>query len=127
MRAVIAYACDDGEPPEHANQVHTVRLATELAAALLENRPDAAEHLCGVPSALALNLYPEDVQGLVARGSTIASAVEVVVDDVPVLGGEAVTEWEALPLDLAARRVEPSADEGFLVVGEGVVIERLRV
>lgn len=76
VRSVIAYACDDGEPPEHANQVHTVRLATELAAALLENRADAAERLCMLPSALALNLYPEDLQGLVARGSVIASAVE---------------------------------------------------
>lgn len=76
VRAVIAHACDDGEPPEHATQVHTVRLATEFAAALLEHRPDVVDHLSAMPSAVALNLYPEDVQNLIARGSAIASAVE---------------------------------------------------
>ncbi|HWB75206.1 MAG TPA: HDOD domain-containing protein [Nannocystaceae bacterium] len=76
VRAVIAYACDDGEPPEHAAQVHTVRFATELAAAVLEGRPDAAEYLAALPAAMKLNLYPEDVQSLVARGGAIASAVE---------------------------------------------------
>jgi len=76
VRAAIAHACDDGEPPEHATTVHTVRLATELAASLLEQRPDAALRLSAAPSAVALNLYPEDLQELVARGNTIASAVE---------------------------------------------------
>ena len=31
---------------------------------------------CALPSAMKLNLYPEDVQNLVARGSAIVSAVE---------------------------------------------------
>ncbi len=76
VRSVIAYACDDGDPPEHAAQVHTVRLATDLAAELVEHRIDTAERLAGTPSALALNLYPEDLLELVARGGVIARAVE---------------------------------------------------
>ncbi|MBC8069261.1 MAG: HDOD domain-containing protein [Deltaproteobacteria bacterium] len=76
VRSVIAYCNDDGEPADHAAQVHTVRLATELAAALAENRPDTAERLQTMPAAIALNLYAEDLQRLVAHGSTIATAVE---------------------------------------------------
>jgi HD-like signal output (HDOD) protein len=75
VRSVIAHCNDDGEPADHAVQVHTVRLATELSAALAAARADAAS-LYTLPSALALNLYPEDLDRLIAYGPIIATAVE---------------------------------------------------
>ena len=75
VRAAVIWAGRSDEPDEFAEQVHTVRLAVELVVGLAEKHETDAHVLHGTPSAVALDLYPEDLDRLGGLMPAIGSAV----------------------------------------------------
>ena len=63
------------EPGEFAEHVHTVRLALEFVVHLVEKHEEDARGLHGTPSAVALDLYPEDLDRLGGLMPAIGTAV----------------------------------------------------
>jgi len=76
VRAAVELAGRDDDPDDFAEQVHTVRLAVELVVRLAEKHGEDARELHGHPSAVALNLYPEDLDRLGGLMPAIGTAVE---------------------------------------------------
>lgn len=76
VRAAVELAARDDEPGEFAEQVHTVRLAVELVVRLAEKHDEDASALHGHPSAVALNLYPEDLDRVGGLMPAIGKAAE---------------------------------------------------
>jgi HD-like signal output (HDOD) protein len=75
VRAAVTWAARSDEPDEFAEHVHTVRLALEFVVALAEKHDTDARALHGMPSAVALDLYPEDLDRLGGLMPAIGSAV----------------------------------------------------
>ncbi|HET6585020.1 MAG TPA: HDOD domain-containing protein [Nannocystaceae bacterium] len=75
VRATVSCIAGGEEPGEFAEQVHTVRLALELVVRLVEKHEENASALHGLPSAVALDLYPEDLDRLGGLMPAIGTAV----------------------------------------------------
>jgi HD-like signal output (HDOD) protein len=75
VRAVVVAIARDDAPPDFAEQVHTVRLALDFVVALAEKHETDASALHGAPSAVALDLYPEDLDRLGGLMPAIGNAV----------------------------------------------------
>lgn len=75
VHATVACIAGSEEPGEYAEQVHTVRLALELVVHLVEKHEEDARALHGTPSAVALDLYPEDLDRLGGLMPAIGTAV----------------------------------------------------
>jgi len=75
VRAAVVWATRSDEPDEFAEQVHTVRLALGFVEALAEKHDTDARALHGTASAVALDLYPEDLDRLGGLMPAIGSAV----------------------------------------------------
>jgi HD-like signal output (HDOD) protein len=75
VRAAVIGVARSDEPEEFAEQVHTVRLAVELVVALAEKHETDASALHGNRSAVALDLYSEDLDRLGGLMPAIGNAV----------------------------------------------------
>jgi HD-like signal output (HDOD) protein len=75
VRATVVCSARSDEPDEFAEQIHTVRLALELVVALAEKHETDASALHGTASAVALDLYPEDLDRLGGLMPAIGNAV----------------------------------------------------
>ena len=75
VRAAVIWTSRSELPDEFAEHVHTVRLALDFVVALAEKHDTDARSLHGTPSAVALDLYPEDLDRLGGLMPAIGSAV----------------------------------------------------
>jgi HD-like signal output (HDOD) protein len=82
VAAAVAYARGGDPPPDFADDVHTVRLASALSrwALAVGTEPERAllfaDAIDTLPSVVALNLYPEDLLAIRNRGAAIAASLE---------------------------------------------------
>jgi HD-like signal output (HDOD) protein len=75
VRTTVAWLGRDDEPTDSAEIVHTVRLALDFVVGLAEKHDTNASTLHGARSAVALDLYPEDLDRLGGLMPAIGSAV----------------------------------------------------
>ena len=75
VAATIRSIDDFGSAGEHTDVVAIVQCALRLARAMLDGEPNA-DSLARCDAVDHLNLYPEDVAGLVGAGATIRTAVQ---------------------------------------------------
>lgn len=76
VREVVAHCNTDATPSAHVDMVNTTRIAAEMSGTLLVHGLVDAAALHGTPAAVALNLYPDDLDRLAEFAGPIASAVE---------------------------------------------------
>ncbi len=76
VHAVVTYCNSEAVPDQCADMVHTSRLAADASGSLMSSGTVDARALHGAPAAVALNLYPDDLDRLAEFAGPIKSALE---------------------------------------------------